>query len=64
MRSLDQPGYFDRLVADAWARIPARFRSRMKNIAFLVADEPSRSSSPAAGSPAETPSSASTKVVP
>jgi predicted Zn-dependent protease with MMP-like domain len=42
MRSLDQPGYFDRLVADAWARIPGRFRRRMQNIAFLVADEPTR----------------------
>ena len=37
MRSDD----FDRLVADAWARIPPRFRRRMKNIAFLVEDEPS-----------------------
>jgi predicted Zn-dependent protease with MMP-like domain len=37
MRSDD----FDRLVAEAWARIPARFRRRMKNIAFLVEDEPS-----------------------
>src|SRR6476661_6346998 len=37
MRSDD----FDRLVADAWARIPARFRRRMKNIALLVEDEPS-----------------------
>jgi predicted Zn-dependent protease with MMP-like domain len=37
MRSDD----FDRLVADACARIPARFRRRMKNIAFLVEDEPS-----------------------
>jgi predicted Zn-dependent protease with MMP-like domain len=34
--------YFDRLVADAWDRIPPRFRRRMKNIALLVADEPSR----------------------
>jgi predicted Zn-dependent protease with MMP-like domain len=42
MRSLDQPGYFDRLVADAWARIPGRFRRRMQNIALLVADEPTR----------------------
>ena len=42
MRALDQPGYFDRLVADAWARIPGRFRRRMQNIALLVADEPSR----------------------
>ena len=37
MRSDD----FDRLVAEAWARIPARFRRRMKNIAFLVEDDPS-----------------------
>jgi predicted Zn-dependent protease with MMP-like domain len=42
MRALDQPGYFDRLVADAWARIPGRFRRRMQNIALLVADEPTR----------------------
>jgi len=42
MRALDPPGYFDRLVAEAWSRIPARFRRRMKNIALLVADEPSR----------------------
>jgi predicted Zn-dependent protease with MMP-like domain len=32
---------FDRLVNAACARIPARFRSRMKNIAFLVEPEPS-----------------------
>jgi predicted Zn-dependent protease with MMP-like domain len=37
MRSDD----FDRLVADACARIPARFRRRLKNVAFLVEDEPS-----------------------
>ena len=37
MRSDD----FDRLVADAWSRIPARFRKRMKNIALMVEDEPS-----------------------
>ena len=42
MRALDPPGYFDRLVEEAWSRIPARFRRRMKNIALLVADEPSR----------------------
>jgi predicted Zn-dependent protease with MMP-like domain len=42
MRSHDSPTYFDRLVANAWDRIPPRFRSRMKNIALLVADEPSR----------------------
>jgi len=32
---------FDRMVNAACARIPARFRSRMKNIAFLVEPEPS-----------------------
>ena len=41
MRSNDTSQSFDRLVADAWARIPARFRRRMKNIALLVEDEPS-----------------------
>lgn len=34
-------GSFDALVAAAWERIPPRFRRRMKNIALLVADEPS-----------------------
>lgn len=42
MRAHDPADYFDRLVADAWSRIPARFRRRMKNIALMVADEPSR----------------------
>jgi predicted Zn-dependent protease with MMP-like domain len=32
---------FDRLVEAAYARIPARFRRRMKNIALLVEREPS-----------------------
>jgi len=32
---------FDQLVAEAWARIPPRFRRRMQNIAILVEDEPS-----------------------
>jgi len=32
---------FDRLVEAAYARIPARFRRRMKNIALLVDREPS-----------------------
>ena len=32
---------FDRLVAAAYARIPSRFRRRMKNIAMLVEYEPS-----------------------
>jgi predicted Zn-dependent protease with MMP-like domain len=34
------PQQFDRLVADACARIPARFRRRMKNLAILVEPEP------------------------
>ena len=33
--------HFDHLVAEAWARIPPRFRRRMQNIALLVEDEPS-----------------------
>jgi len=32
---------FDRLVAQAYARIPARFRRRLKNIALVVEPEPS-----------------------
>ncbi|MGD0499262.1 MAG: metallopeptidase family protein [Bryobacteraceae bacterium] len=32
---------FDRLVAEAYARIPARFRRRMRNIAVMVEREPS-----------------------
>jgi len=35
------PNEFDRLVEAACARIPARFRGRMKNIAFMVEPEPS-----------------------
>ena len=35
------PNEFDRLVADAYARIPARFRKRLKNVALLVEPEPS-----------------------
>jgi predicted Zn-dependent protease with MMP-like domain len=34
------PADFDRLVADAVKRIPARFRKRMKNIAVMVEPEP------------------------
>jgi predicted Zn-dependent protease with MMP-like domain len=34
------PRDFDELVAGACARIPARFRRRIKNIAFLVEPEP------------------------
>ena len=35
------PAEFDRLVADAYAQIPARFRKRLKNVALLVDPEPS-----------------------
>jgi predicted Zn-dependent protease with MMP-like domain len=35
------PAQFDRLVAAAVKRIPARFRKRMKNIAVIVEAEPS-----------------------
>jgi predicted Zn-dependent protease with MMP-like domain len=34
------PDEFDRLVAAAYARIPARFRRRLKNVALLVNPEP------------------------
>ena len=34
------PDEFDRLVATAYARIPARFRRRLKNIAMVVEAEP------------------------
>ena len=34
------PAEFDRLVAAAYARIPARFRRRLKNIAMVVEPEP------------------------
>jgi len=32
---------FDRLVEEAYARIPARFRRRLKNVAMVVEAEPS-----------------------
>jgi predicted Zn-dependent protease with MMP-like domain len=35
-----RPDEFDKLVADAFARIPARFRKRMKNVALMVEAEP------------------------
>ena len=35
------PDEFDRLVEAAYARIPARFRKRLKNIALVVEPEPS-----------------------
>jgi predicted Zn-dependent protease with MMP-like domain len=34
------PADFDRLVNDACERIPARFRRRLKNVAFVVEPEP------------------------
>ena len=36
------PDEFDRLVAAAYARIPARFRKRLKNVAMMVEPEPRR----------------------
>jgi predicted Zn-dependent protease with MMP-like domain len=35
------PGDFDRLVEQAYQRIPARFRKRLRNIAVMVEAEPS-----------------------
>jgi predicted Zn-dependent protease with MMP-like domain len=35
------PAEFDRLVEAAFARIPSRFRKRMKNVAMIVEPEPS-----------------------
>ena len=34
------PQEFDRLVETAYARIPARFRKRLKNVAVMVEPEP------------------------
>ena len=36
-----QTGDFDQLVETAYARIPARFRKRLKNVAIIVEPEPS-----------------------
>lgn len=36
------PDEFDRLVAAAYERIPARFRRRLKNVALVVEPEPTR----------------------
>jgi predicted Zn-dependent protease with MMP-like domain len=38
---MDRP-QFERLVADALARIPRRFRDAMTNLAIVVEDEPGR----------------------
>ncbi len=35
------PDAFDKLVRDAYARIPSRFRKRLQNVAMLVEAEPS-----------------------
>ena len=35
------PDEFDRMVEAAWARIPGRFRRRLKNVALIVEREPS-----------------------
>jgi len=35
------PAEFDRLVAEAYKRIPARFRKRLQNVALTVEMEPS-----------------------
>jgi predicted Zn-dependent protease with MMP-like domain len=34
------PHEFDQLVSEAYARIPARFRKRLKNVALIVEAEP------------------------
>jgi len=36
-----RPDDFDKLVAEAYSLIPARFRKRMKNVALMVEAEPS-----------------------
>jgi predicted Zn-dependent protease with MMP-like domain len=36
-----RPTEFDLLVEDAYARIPGRFRKRLKNVAIIVEPEPS-----------------------
>jgi predicted Zn-dependent protease with MMP-like domain len=35
------PDAFDRLVTEAYARIPSRFRRRLQNVALVVEPEPS-----------------------
>jgi predicted Zn-dependent protease with MMP-like domain len=40
---------FEQLVEQAVARIPERFKSHLENVAFLVADEPSREQLAAGG---------------
>jgi predicted Zn-dependent protease with MMP-like domain len=36
-----RPSHFDELVEQAYARIPARFRRRLQNVAIVVEPEPS-----------------------
>ena len=45
------PDEFDRLVAAAYAKIPARFRKRLKNVAVVVEPEPTPSQLVRAGIP-------------
>ncbi len=45
------PDEFDRLVEAAYARIPARFRRRLKNIAVVVEPEPTPAQLARAGIP-------------
>jgi predicted Zn-dependent protease with MMP-like domain len=42
---------FDQLVEEAFRRIPARFRSRMQNVAVVVEDEPAPAQLKRAGTP-------------
>ena len=46
-----RPDEFDKLVEAAYARIPARFRRRMKNIALVVEPEPTAAQLAHAGFP-------------
>jgi predicted Zn-dependent protease with MMP-like domain len=46
-----EPAAFDRLVEQAYERIPARFRRRLKNIAVMVEAEPSDAQLRRAGVP-------------
>lgn len=46
------PADFDRLVEEAYARIPRRFRKRLKNVAIVVEAEPSQAQLARARTPA------------
>lgn len=56
------PDEFDGLVTEAYARIPARFRRRLKNVALLVEAEPSRGNSRTPAWPPDTRCSVSMKA--